>query len=188
VVIVRLGLPWWWLLFPPLAEGLWSGNPGIVVLALVLSGRWWLEALAPPLKLYGGIPLAAQVRWRSLAAAAAMVGATMVLAPDLWRVYLVNFTAISDRLLAESAGGFGANAWPVLLVAVIVAVGALALLDRAPPAGWPCQRSGRRSFLNLATGRPMDGHASWLSMRAACRRDWSARSGSRGLAGWVASR
>ena len=143
VVRVRLGLPWWWLLFPPLAEGLWAGNPGIVLLALLLSGRWWLEALALPLKLYGGVPLAAQLRWRSLLVGAGLVVATVVAAPSLWQTFLLNAPAITTRLLAESAGGYGANAWPALFGLAVVSLAALALLDRvaagwlAVPAAWP---------------------------------------------------
>lgn len=143
IVRVRLGLPWWWLAFPPLTEGLWSGNPGIVLLALVLSGRWWLEALAPPLKLYGAVPLGAQMRWRSLAAGGALILATVAIAPSLWQTFLVDSGAITERLLAESAGGFGANAWPLLFGVSVIAVAALALLDRvaagwvAVPAIWP---------------------------------------------------
>jgi hypothetical protein len=143
IVRVRLSLPWWWLAFPPLAEGIWSGNPGIVLLALVLSGRWWLEALAMPLKLYGAVPLAAQLRWRSLGGGAVLVLASIVIAPSLWQTFITNAGAITERLLAESAGGFGSNAWPLLFGVSVAAVAALALLDRvaagwlAVPAFWP---------------------------------------------------
>jgi hypothetical protein len=135
IVRVRLGLPWWWLAFPPLAEGLWSGNPGIILLALVLSGRWWLEALAPLLKLYGAVPLGAQLRWRSLVAGGALILATIAIAPSLWGTFVADFGAITERLLAESAGGFGANAWPLLFGVSVVALGALALLDRIATGG-----------------------------------------------------
>lgn len=135
IVRVRLGLPWWWLAFPPLAEGLWAGNPGIVLLALVLSGRWWLEALAPPLKLYGAVPLAAHLGWRPVAVGTGLILATVAIAPSLWQTFISNAGAITARLLAESASGFGANAWPLLFAVSVVALAALALLDRVA-AGW----------------------------------------------------
>jgi hypothetical protein len=58
VAIIRsLRLPLWWLLFPPTTEALYSGNPQLVVLMLLLVGAGRLGALADSiavgLKVYG---------------------------------------------------------------------------------------------------------------------------------------
>ena len=67
-IIGRLGLAWWWLLFPPLVMGALSANPGVVLLALLLS-RWPpAEGLAGALKVYAILPMLAERRWRGLAA------------------------------------------------------------------------------------------------------------------------
>ena len=48
----RLKLPLWWLLFPPMAEALFSANPQIVVLALLLARHPVASAVATGLKVY----------------------------------------------------------------------------------------------------------------------------------------
>ena len=43
----RLDLPWFWLIFPPLFQGVLSGNPGIPMLALLLASGPSQQALVP---------------------------------------------------------------------------------------------------------------------------------------------
>lgn len=134
VYIVRmLGLPWWWLLFPPLAEGLFSGNPQVVLLALLLTARG--AFIAPVLKVYALFPLVGELRLRAVVAALAVLGATVVVAPALWQTYLAEFARISDYLAAQANGGFSAYSRPILLVPAVAAVVVLALVDRRA-AGW----------------------------------------------------
>src|SRR3954447_11887786 len=57
-IVRRLGLPAWWLLFPPLLEGTWSGNPGVVVMALIVAGHPVLGGIASLMKVYALVPLA----------------------------------------------------------------------------------------------------------------------------------
>ena len=136
VYIVRsLKLPLWWLLFPPLLEGIWAGNPGVVLLALLLSGRSAAIAIAPVVKAYAGVPPFFQGRIRPLMVSAGIGIATIVLAPDLWRLFLSQSGFISSRLMSESAGGYAASAFPPLYLIAVPAVLALLVLDRKA-AGW----------------------------------------------------
>jgi hypothetical protein len=143
LVIRHLGLPWWWLLFPPLTEALLSGNPSIVLLALLLLSNTLGRAIAPLLKLYAAVPLIAQGRVRPLAITAIAGVAMIVIAPQLWLDFVRLAPVITSRLLAESAGGYSAAPWPLLWLLAAAALAALALIDiraagwLAVPALWP---------------------------------------------------
>ena len=76
----RLGFPLWWLLFPPIAEALFSANPQLVVLALLVANRPVASAVATALKVYAFIPLLGERRWRQIAIAVAFNAATILIA------------------------------------------------------------------------------------------------------------
>jgi hypothetical protein len=148
VAIVRwLGLPVWWLLFPPTVEALYSGNPQLVVLMLLLAGAGRAgvvaDSVAVALKIYAVVPLLAERRPRRVIFALGLTLVTVVAAPSLWIDYLSRFGAISARLAHESAGGFSAFYHPVLLVPTAIAIVLLWRRDRkaagwlAVPALWP---------------------------------------------------
>ena len=148
VAIVRwLKLPIWWLLFPPTVEALYSGNPQLVVLMLLLAGAGRAgvaaDTIAVALKVYAIVPLLAERRPRRIVYALGLTLATVVVAPWLWTEYLTQFGAISARLERESAGGFSALYHPVLLVPTAIAIILLWRRDRkaagwlAVPALWP---------------------------------------------------
>jgi hypothetical protein len=135
-IVRMLRLPLWWLLFPPLVQGVFAANPQIILLALLLSGSSVLRALAPMLKIYALAPLVGE-RWiRALVLAAALAAASYLIAPDLWRTYFSRSDEIATRLLLESRGGYSAfaSSFPLLVMAVIGA-GLLAICD-LPAAGW----------------------------------------------------
>ena len=142
-ILRRVHLPIWWLLFPPISEGLFSGNPQVIVLALILTDRSWLAAIGTALKVYAFVPLAGEGRWRTIGVALAVNAATVVIAPGLWLRYVGLFGTISSRLAYESNQGFSAFYFPALLAVTVVALGLLALRDRrtagwlAVPALWP---------------------------------------------------
>ena len=144
--IRRLGLPIWWLLFPPISEALFSGNPQLIVLALLLADRGWLAAIATALKVYAFIPLFGESRWRAIGLAIGLNALTILVAPALWLGYIQQFGSISDRLAFESIEGFSAFYYPALLVVTVVALALLALRDRAAagwlavPAAWPASQ------------------------------------------------
>ena len=142
-ILRRVHLPIWWLLFPPISEALFSANPQLIVLALILADRSWLAAVATALKVYAFIPLAGEGRWRAIGLAIAFNAATIVIAPGLWARYIDLFWTISSRLEYESNQGFSAFYFPGLLALTVVALVLLALRDRraagwlAVPAVWP---------------------------------------------------
>lgn len=139
----RLGFPLWWLLFPPIAEALFSANPQLVVLALLVANHAAASAVATALKVYAFIPLVGEDRWRQIAVAVALNAATIPIAPDLWLDYLRQFGAISTRLESESLQGLSAFYFPALLAVTVLALLILATRDRraagwlAVPAVWP---------------------------------------------------
>lgn len=145
-ILRRAHLPIWWLLFPPISEALFSANPQLIVLALVLADRSWLAAIATGLKVYAFIPLAGEGRWRAIGVAILFNAATIVIAPGLWLRYIDLFGTISGRLEYESIQGFSAFYFPALMVLTIVALALLALRDRraagwlAVPALWPASQ------------------------------------------------
>ena len=145
-ILRRVHLPIWWLLFPPISEALFSANPQLIVLALVLADRSWLAAIATGLKVYAFIPLAGEGRWRAIGVAIVFNAATIVIAPGLWLRYVDLFGTISGRLEYESIQGFSAFYFPALMVLTIVALALLALRDRraagwlAVPALWPASQ------------------------------------------------
>ena len=121
-----LRLPAWWLLFPPMTEGILAANPQVLLFGLIVIGlapakvptsryglalAGWLaaRAMAVGLKIYGIVPIVARREWRALAASAALVALSVAIAPDLWVRYLTGFGDISSRILSESKGGLSAG-------------------------------------------------------------------------------
>jgi len=131
----RVKRPMWWLLFPPLVQGVLVGNPQVLCLAVLLAGSDWVRSLAIPLKAYAALPMLAELRWRALGILAAACALSFALWPGLWLTYLEEFGTISARIAAESFGGFSATRDTTLLVVTAAAIGALALIDRRA-AGW----------------------------------------------------
>ena len=78
-LVRRLGLPLWWVLFPPLTHAIWNGNPQTVMLALLVAGTAAAGALAAAVKLYAVLPLAFHPR--RLAFALIALAVTLPLLP-----------------------------------------------------------------------------------------------------------
>ncbi len=148
LAIVRwLRLPPWWLMFPPTAEALYSGNPQLVVLMLLLAtaGRRGVvaESIAVTLKVYAVIPLLLERKLRGVALALGLTILTFVVAPSLWIRYLNEFGKISANLAQQSDDGYSAFYYPLLLVPTAIAIVLLWRRDGkaaawlAVPALWP---------------------------------------------------
>ena len=157
VAIIRLlRLPPWWLLFPPTAEALYSGNPQLIVLMLLLVGAGRMGTLAGSLavvlKAYAVIPLVLERRLRCAAIAIGLTIATIAVAPSLWISYAEQFGSISARLAHESAYGFSAFYRPILLVPTAIAMVLLWRRDPkaaawlAVPALWPASEFHYSTF------------------------------------------
>lgn len=121
----RLGLPAWWLLFPPLAEGYLAGNPQILLFGLLVLGgstararrvgvrgavAGWLlaRAIAVGLKSYAIAPVVARREWRAVIAIGLGAVASIALTPNLWARYVADFGSIAARLVSEADGGLSA--------------------------------------------------------------------------------
>lgn len=146
-VVRKLQLPMWWLVFPPIVSGVLSGNPSVVLLAALLASSPVIQAAAPILKVYGGLPLLGNGRWRAIGLAIAATALTVLLAPGLWRQFFDGSTAREAQLMGESAGGFSAFQFGILATGLTAfALVVLAYIDRreagwlAPIAIWPASQ------------------------------------------------
>jgi hypothetical protein len=133
-LVRRLGLPMWWLAFPPLAHSLWNGNPQTLALALLLTGGSLAAALGVALKLYTGLALV--LRPRALVVTGLVLVATLPLVP--WQLYLAEGAAISNHL----ATAWNGSAWrlPLLVPPTLLALWVLRRQGGewlAVPAVWP---------------------------------------------------
>jgi hypothetical protein len=131
----RLGLPWWWIVWPPLADNLWNGNPQLFLVPLLLGSAAWL---APIVKAYAFIPLIVQWRVKPLALIV-MVG--LVTFPFLpWSAFLDHLSRTTTLLSEQSQGGMSAWFFPILVPFTVFALLAMGR-ERASwwlvPAIWP---------------------------------------------------
>lgn len=139
VLSVRLlRLPWWWLLFPPLVQGVLSANVHALLLPLVLLGAGPIAAV---LKVYAVVPLLILGRWRALGLSVAAFVATIPVLP--WAAYVERIAVINERLVAQTD-----DALPTALLLALapVALLAMSIMGReraawlAVPALWPSQQ------------------------------------------------
>ena len=137
--IRRLGLPLWWMLFPPIVEGIWVGNLNIFVIALLVAGGTVAGAIAAVLKVYAIVPMVLLGRWKPLIAAALIIVVTFPFLP--WRAFFDEYPRISAALVSQAWG----STTSVLTSPLAIAGGAigLAMLGReraawlAVPVLWP---------------------------------------------------
>lgn len=135
----RLRLPLWWMLFPPIFDGIWVGNLNIVVIALLLVRTPLAGGVATVLKIYAAIPLVFLGRWKPLILAAAILLITFPFLP--WNQFLSEYPRINAALTSQSWGGDAS-----ILTTPFVTIGAgigLILLGReravwlVVPVLWP---------------------------------------------------
>jgi hypothetical protein len=134
--IRRLGLPLWWLLFPPLFDALIVGNPDAYVLPLLLVGGP-LAGLAAVLKVYALVPLVLQRRWSAIVLAAAVAALSLPELPN----FLSELGTVGE-VLATSARLSAWGTW--LMVPVLVALWILRRRGAeylVVPALWPNSQS-----------------------------------------------
>jgi hypothetical protein len=131
----RLGLPWWWITWPPLVDNLWNGNPQLFLVPLLLGPAAWL---APIVKAYGVVPLLVQARLKTIMITALIGVATLLILP--WAAFLGHLSTVTNLLSEQSQGGMSAWVLPVLVPFTAVALIAMGR-QRASwwlvPALWP---------------------------------------------------
>ncbi len=152
-LVRRLGLPVWWLAFPPLAHAMWNGNPQTIALTLLVAGGGAAAAGAVMVKLYAALPLL--LRPRQLLVAVVVLAVLVPVLP--WQRYLQDGLGISTHL----ATAWDGSAWrvPVLIPPTLLG---LWILRRqggewlAVPAVWPATQF---YYVAMATpalvGRPL---------------------------------
>lgn len=130
----RTHLPLWWLVFPPVSSAILGGNPDALVLVALLTGPRWLAPLA---KVYGGLPLLAERRWRDIGIAAAICAASLLVLP--WLTFLRDFGFISGRLAAQNWNLSAWGIWPLWVAAgvALLSLGPRRAAYLAVPAIWP---------------------------------------------------
>jgi hypothetical protein len=133
-----LGLPWWWLLFPPLVQSVISGNVQSLLVPLILIRAGPIAGL---LKIYAGVPLALLGKWRQMLLLAALLVLTIPILP--WATFLSEIDTISARLATQNENGLPNLALLVLAPAALLAmwiVGRERSAWLAVPALWPAQQ------------------------------------------------
>jgi hypothetical protein len=120
-IIRRYGYSWLWLTYPPLATGILLGQPGVAVVALLITR---VAFAAPLIKPWAGIPLLFRPRLALLAVALAL--ATFAAASVLWLEWTRRLPELSARLSSELHGGV--PLWANLLGAIALFV----ILRRRP--------------------------------------------------------
>lgn len=139
----RLRLPWWWILFPPLTNGILAGNPSPLLIALLVAASPIAKALAVLLKVYAIVPLVGDRQWGGLCLAGGLTAITVAIAPGLWAAYLAGVPGRTAHQMAESGGGFSAFGSGFLVLGAIAALVLVARRDLraaawlAPIAVWP---------------------------------------------------
>jgi hypothetical protein len=131
----KLGLPLWWIAWPPLVDNLWNGNPQIFLVPLLLGSAAWL---APIVKAYAVVPLIIQFRVRTLAVTAVIGLVTLPILP--WATFFQHVWTTSTLLSEQSQGGMSAWIFPVLVpftVIALIAMGRQRASWWAVPALWP---------------------------------------------------
>ena len=118
VIVRRLSLPVWWLLYPPLVAGMIGGNPALLGMAAVVGGWRLLGVILRP-------QLILVVGWRVAAVFVALSLAAIAVRPD----FLTGLGANIARYQEQS--GVPINFWmSPLMVPAIVGLALLWRVDR----------------------------------------------------------
>jgi hypothetical protein len=134
--IRRLGLPAYWLIFPPLFEAIVLGHPEVLVLGLVVL-RGPLGGLAVLIKPYAVLPFLAERRWTAIIVGAVAALITFPFLP--WGRFFAELPQIGATLARQSQGDsvFGQPLLMVIAVVALAALGPRRALWLAVPVLWP---------------------------------------------------
>ena len=135
-VVRRLGLPGYWVAFPPMFQAIFLGHPEVLVLALLVLGGP-LSGIAAVIKPYAAAPLFAERRWSAVLVA---IGVVVITAPFLpWATFVADLPSITANLVRQNHGDsvFGS---PILMAFAILALASLGVrrgLWLSVPVLWP---------------------------------------------------
>jgi hypothetical protein len=129
MAIRALGLPWWWLAFPPIVDSVLVGNPDVAVLAALVIAGGRLDVVAPFLKIYALVPMVGERRWRSVVICVVALAASLLVLP--WERWIAQLPTITSNL-AETSETTSVYGQPLLMAMAIVVLLALGLRR----AGW----------------------------------------------------
>jgi hypothetical protein len=131
----RIGLPAWWLLFPPVSLGIMNGSSALLVTALLLRSTLLTDGLAVITRIYAALPLLVLGRWRSLLVAGVLLLAT---APMPWGLYWEERDRVGQLLEGTSDLSAASTPWLVPLALVgLVLLGRWRAAWLVVPALWP---------------------------------------------------
>jgi len=138
--IRRLGLPGYWLAFPPFVQAIHLGHPEPLVLVALIAGGAFsgLIALVKP---YAGLGLLAERRWVAIAVACLVGIATIPILP--WGLFIDQLPTIAGRIVTQSNGGsvFPQPVLMLIAVASFAVIGLRRSLWLATPVLWPYAQS-----------------------------------------------
>jgi hypothetical protein len=126
--IRRLGLPLWWLAFPPFLDGLYNANPHVLLVPLLVAGA---APVAVLVKAYAGLVPFVLGRWREVVVSGVLLVVTAPFLP--WAAYISALPSLVQSLAEQSDGGMSALAIPVLIPVALVA---LVVMGRERAAWW----------------------------------------------------
>jgi hypothetical protein len=140
LVIRRLRLPLWWVLFPPLVfDVFWGSADPILLLFLVVGPRWVAGAVKATF-----IPaMIAERAWRDLSVVFALLALSLVVLP--WRAFLSHLPELVAAAQVQSEGGTSAATYLPLAIATVVAlivIGWRRGWYMAVPVLWPANQVG----------------------------------------------
>ena len=135
-VVRRLGLPGYWVAFPPMFQAIFLGHPEVLVVALLVFGGP-VSGIAAVIKPYAAAALLAERRWTAFLVATAVV---LITAPFLpWATFVADLPAITANIIGQNHGDstFGS---PILMVLAALGLASLGLrrgLWLSVPLLWP---------------------------------------------------
>jgi hypothetical protein len=135
-VLRQLGLPGYWLGFPPIFQAIQLGHPEILVLWLLVIGGL-PSGLAVLIKPYAAFPLIAERRWKAIALAAGLLVLTAAVLP--WTRFVNELPLISATIANQTHGDsvFGQPALMIVAVIALASLGWRRAFWLATPLLWP---------------------------------------------------
>jgi hypothetical protein len=132
----RLGMPAYWLAFPPLVAAIVLGHVEVLVLGLLVL-RGPLSGLAAVVKPYAVLPLLAERRWFAVALAAIVLLVTLPFLP--WGRFISEAGPIGATIARQNVGDavFGDPLLMAIAVAALALLGVRRALWLAVPLLWP---------------------------------------------------